>query len=54
MSYVNCARFAKEQNLVAIQVEEEIFYEVCKEIPQVNIYETIVELRLVLTLLEKN
>ena len=35
MSYVNCARFAKEQNLVAIQVEKEIFYEVCKEIPQV-------------------
>ena len=36
MSYVNCARFAKEQNLVAIQVEEEIYYEVCKDISQVS------------------
>ena len=38
MSYVNCARFAKEQNLVALQVDEEIFYEVCKDIPQVHNY----------------
>ncbi|XP_075406955.1 PR domain zinc finger protein 14 [Tenrec ecaudatus] len=32
MSYVNCARFRKEQNLVAVQCEGQIFYESCKEI----------------------
>ena len=38
MLYVNCARFAQEQNLIAVQMEGEnggeIFYEVCKEIAQ--------------------
>ncbi|KAL2766792.1 PR domain zinc finger protein 14, partial [Daubentonia madagascariensis] len=34
MSYVNCARFPKEQNLVAVQCEGHIFYESCKEIHQ--------------------
>jgi PR domain zinc finger protein 14 len=38
MIYVNCARFAQEQNLIAVQVEGEIYYEVCKDIPQVIIY----------------
>ncbi|NWR72095.1 PRD14 protein, partial [Centropus unirufus] len=32
MSLVNCARFAEEQNLTAIQCEGQIFYETCKEI----------------------
>ncbi|XP_004449690.1 PR domain zinc finger protein 14 [Dasypus novemcinctus] len=32
MSYVNCARFPKEQNLVAVQCQGQIFYESCKEI----------------------
>uniref|UniRef100_A0A2K5D5H0 PR/SET domain 14 n=1 Tax=Aotus nancymaae TaxID=37293 RepID=A0A2K5D5H0_AOTNA len=34
MSYVNCARFPKEQNLVAVQCQGHIFYESCKEIHQ--------------------
>lgn len=34
MSYVNCARFPKEQNLVAVQCQGQIFYESCKEISQ--------------------
>ncbi|KAF3822527.1 hypothetical protein GH733_007901 [Mirounga leonina] len=34
MSYVNCARFPKEQNLVAVQCQGQIFYESCKEICQ--------------------
>ena len=34
MIYVNCARFAQEQNLIAVQLEGEIFYEVCKDIAQ--------------------
>ncbi|XP_012943945.2 PR domain zinc finger protein 14-like [Aplysia californica] len=34
MSYINCARYAQEQNLIAIQVEGEIWYEACKDIPQ--------------------
>ncbi|XP_011487192.1 PR domain zinc finger protein 14 [Oryzias latipes] len=32
MSLVKCARFPEEQNLVAVQVQGQIFYEVCKEI----------------------
>ena len=40
MIYVNCARFAQEQNLIAVQLEGEIFYEVCKDIAQVNIIST--------------
>lgn len=32
MSFVNCARYAQEQNLVAIQVDGDIFYETCKDI----------------------
>ncbi|XP_055968731.1 PR domain zinc finger protein 14 [Sorex fumeus] len=34
MSYVNCARFPKEQNLVAVQCQGQIYYESCKEIYQ--------------------
>lgn len=34
MSFVNCARYAQEQNLIAIQIDGEIYYEVCKDIPQ--------------------
>ncbi|KAH9512540.1 PR domain zinc finger protein 14 [Bulinus truncatus] len=34
MSYVNCARYAQEQNLIAVQIEGEIWYEACKDIPQ--------------------
>eukprot|EP00106_Octopus_bimaculoides_P010424 XP_014777866.1 PREDICTED: PR domain zinc finger protein 14-like [Octopus bimaculoides] len=34
MTYVNCARYAQEQNLIAIQVDREIYYEACKDIPQ--------------------
>lgn len=34
MAYVNCARYAQEQNLIAIQTDGEIFYEACKDIPQ--------------------
>lgn len=32
MSLVKCARFPDEQNLVAVQVQGQIFYEACKEI----------------------
>ncbi|XP_071373870.1 PR domain zinc finger protein 14 [Centroberyx affinis] len=32
MSLVKCARFPEEQNLIAVQVQGQIFYEVCKEI----------------------
>ncbi|XP_002739286.2 uncharacterized protein LOC100373135 [Saccoglossus kowalevskii] len=34
MSYVNCARYAQEQNLLAIQSDGEIMYETCKDIPR--------------------
>ncbi len=34
MIYVNCARFAQEQNMIAVQLDGEIFYEVCKDIAQ--------------------
>ncbi len=34
MIYVNCARFAQEQNMIAVQLDGEIFYEVCKDIVQ--------------------
>lgn len=33
MSYVNCARYSGEQNLVVVQEGENIYYEVCKDIP---------------------
>lgn len=36
MIYVNCARYAQEQNLIAVQSEGEIYYEVCKDIAQVS------------------
>ncbi|CAL1596917.1 unnamed protein product [Knipowitschia caucasica] len=32
MSLVKCARFPEEQNLTAVQVQGQIFYEACKEI----------------------
>lgn len=32
MSLVKCARFPEEQNLIAVQVHSQIFYEACKEI----------------------
>ncbi|CAG5895913.1 unnamed protein product, partial [Menidia menidia] len=32
MSLVKCARFPEEQNLVAVQVQGQIFYEACKEV----------------------
>jgi hypothetical protein len=35
MTYINCARFAQEQNLIAVQSQGEIYYEVCKDIGQV-------------------
>jgi hypothetical protein len=38
MVYVNCARFAQEQNLIAVQSDGEIYYEVCKDIAQVCFY----------------
>ncbi|XP_068727351.1 PR domain zinc finger protein 14-like [Montipora capricornis] len=34
MKYVNCARHDGEQNLVLVQEEGEVFYEVCKEIAE--------------------
>lgn len=37
MIYVNCARFAQEQNLIAVQCDGEIYYEVCKDIAQVSL-----------------
>lgn len=35
MVYVNCARFAQEQNMIVVQFQGEIFYEVCKDVGQV-------------------
>ncbi|XP_034998703.1 PR domain zinc finger protein 14 [Hippoglossus stenolepis] len=32
MSLVKCARFPEEQNLIAVQVQGQIFYEACKEV----------------------
>nr|XP_057915384.1 PR domain zinc finger protein 14 [Doryrhamphus excisus]XP_057915385.1 PR domain zinc finger protein 14 [Doryrhamphus excisus] len=32
MSLVKCARFPEEQNLIAVQLQGQIFYEACKEI----------------------
>ena len=32
MSYVNCARHPREQNLAAIQIDGYIYYEVCCEL----------------------
>lgn len=32
MSLVQCARFPDEQNLIAVQVQGQIFYEACKDI----------------------
>ncbi|KAA8580797.1 hypothetical protein FQN60_013755, partial [Etheostoma spectabile] len=32
MSLVKCARFPEEQNLIAVQLQDQIFYEACKEI----------------------
>ncbi|XP_068090922.1 PR domain zinc finger protein 14 [Hyperolius riggenbachi] len=32
MALVNCARFPEEQNLIAVQIDGEIYYETCKEI----------------------
>jgi hypothetical protein len=37
MIYINCARFAQEQNMIAVQYQGDIFYEVCKDIGQVNL-----------------
>ena len=34
MKYVNCARHEGEQNLVLIQEEGELFYEVCMDIAE--------------------
>ena len=34
MKYVNCARHDGEQNLVLVQEDGEVFYEVCKEVPE--------------------
>ncbi|KAL5013530.1 hypothetical protein ScPMuIL_007800 [Solemya velum] len=34
MSYVNCARYPQEQNLVAVQVDGNICYDACKDIPE--------------------
>ncbi|CAH1788532.1 unnamed protein product [Owenia fusiformis] len=34
MSYVNPARYAQEQNLIAVQCDSDIYYEACKDIPQ--------------------
>ncbi|XP_046334592.1 PR domain zinc finger protein 14-like isoform X1 [Haliotis rufescens] len=34
MTYVNCARYAQEQNLLAVQVDGDIWYEACKDVPQ--------------------
>jgi len=36
MIYVNCARYAQEQNLIAVQTDGQIYYEVCKDITQVS------------------
>lgn len=32
MAYMNCARYAQEQNLIAIQTDGRIYYEACKDI----------------------
>ncbi|KAL4225954.1 PR domain zinc finger protein 14 [Mactra antiquata] len=34
MAFVNCARYAQEQNLIALQIEGDVYYEVCKDIPK--------------------
>lgn len=34
MKYVNCARHDGEQNLVLVQEDGEVFYEVCKEVQE--------------------
>ncbi|XP_052778836.1 PR domain zinc finger protein 14-like [Mya arenaria] len=34
MAFVNCARYSQEQNLVALQVEGDVYYEACKDIPR--------------------
>lgn len=34
MKYVNCARHDGEQNLVLVQEDGEVFYEVCKEVSE--------------------
>ncbi|XP_074640245.1 PR domain zinc finger protein 14-like [Tubulanus polymorphus] len=34
LAYVNCARYAQEQNLIAVQCDGEIYYEACKDIPR--------------------
>ncbi|XP_072175541.1 uncharacterized protein [Diadema setosum] len=34
MSLVKCARYAQEQNLIAVQVDDSIYYEACKDIPR--------------------
>ncbi|XP_054751677.2 PR domain zinc finger protein 14-like [Lytechinus pictus] len=34
MSLIKCARYAQEQNLIAIQVDDKIYYEACKDIPR--------------------
>ncbi len=36
LRYVNCARHAREQNLIAVQTGESIYYEACKDIPRVS------------------
>ncbi|KAK2193481.1 hypothetical protein NP493_12g06002 [Ridgeia piscesae] len=32
MAFVNCARYAQEQNLIAVQTDDLIYYETCKDI----------------------
>nr|KAG5706025.1 hypothetical protein BaRGS_028134 [Batillaria attramentaria] len=34
MAHVKCARYAQEQNLIAVQADGAIWYEACKDIPQ--------------------
>ncbi|XP_052778842.1 PR domain zinc finger protein 14-like [Mya arenaria] len=34
MAFVNCARYSLEQNLVALQVEGDVYYEACRDIPR--------------------
>ncbi|KAK7102157.1 PR domain zinc finger protein 14-like [Littorina saxatilis] len=34
MTHVKCARYAQEQNLIAVQADGAIWYEACKDIPQ--------------------
>ena len=33
MSLVKCARFPEEQNLAAVQLQGQIYYEACREVP---------------------